>query len=205
MSTIHLHVGQAGNEIGGAFWKLAAAERPPKRWMFDERGRCKAVFVDTEPKVVRGVVSALGAERFHPRCTLVEQGGRGNNWAMGFNGADASGARSVPSHGGGGGGGGGGSGGGVADAALDALRFQWERCDWCSGIVLYHSIGGGTGSGMGSLLLQETRDAFPKHYITAAAMAPFGPAAVIRTSRHTGNSNRWPFGAPRPSAHLPDG
>ena len=78
-STLYLHVGQAGNEIGSAFWRLAAAEKPPKRWLFDERGRARLVLVDTEPKVVRGVVRSLGDERVHARCALVEQSGRGNN------------------------------------------------------------------------------------------------------------------------------
>ena len=41
--------------------------------------------------MVRGVTRALGAERVHPKCALIEQSGRGNNWAMGFhgNGADS--------------------------------------------------------------------------------------------------------------------
>ena len=155
MSTIYLHCGQAGNEVGGALWRLAWNEKPPRRWFFDERGTARAVFVDTEPKVVRGVVHALGPERVHPRCALVEQSGRGNNWAMGYNGVDGSGRN------------------GIADAALEALRWQWERCDWCTGLVLCHSIGGGTGSGLGSLLLQELRDAYPRHYLTAAAICPF--------------------------------
>ena len=51
MSTIFLHVGQAGNEIGAKFWALAAAEKPPRQWFFDEHGRCRCVMVDTEPKV----------------------------------------------------------------------------------------------------------------------------------------------------------
>ena len=50
---IYLHVGQAGNEIGSAFWRLAASEQASRNWLFDERGRCRAVFVDTEPKVCR--------------------------------------------------------------------------------------------------------------------------------------------------------
>ena len=155
MSTIFVHCGQAGNEIGGVVWRLAWAEKPPRRWFFDERGTARAVFVDTEPKVVRGVVRSLGPERVHPRCALVEQSGRGNNWAMGYGGVDGGGRN------------------GIADAALEALRWQWERCDWCTGVVLSHSIGGGTGSGLGSLLLQELRDEHPRHYLTAAAMCPF--------------------------------
>ncbi len=156
-STLYLHVGQAGNEIGSAFWRLAAAEKPPKRWLFDERGRARLVLVDTEPKVVRGVVRSLGDERVHPRCALVEQSGRGNNWAMGFHGTGTA-APGAPS---------------IADAALEALRWQWERCDSCNGLVMCHSLGGGTGSGLGSLLLQELRDEHPRHYLTSLAVGPF--------------------------------
>jgi hypothetical protein len=156
-STLYLHVGQAGNEIGSAFWRLAAAEKPPKRWLFDERGRARLVLVDTEPKVVRGVVRSLGDERVHPRCALVEQSGRGNNWAMGFHGTGTA-APGAPS---------------IADAALEALRWQWERCDSCNGLVMCHSLGGGTGSGLGSLLLQKLRDAHPRHYLTSLAVGPF--------------------------------
>ena len=174
MSTLFLHVGQAGNEIGSAFWTLAGKEKPPKQWLYDERGRARCVLVDTEPKVVRGVVNAIGADKIHPRCALVEQSGRGNNWAMGYHGVDAAPAAAA--------GGGGLSGSkdpvhrarnGIGEAALEALRWQWERCDWCTGLVLCHSVGGGTGSGLGSLLLQEVRDAYPKHYLTSAAMCPF--------------------------------
>ena len=35
------------------------------------------------------------------------------------------------------------------------------------------SVGGGTGSGLGSLLLEEVRDAYPNHYLTVAALCPF--------------------------------
>lgn len=158
MATVMLHVGQAGNEVAGAFWRLAVAERPPRRWLFDERGRCRAVLVDTEPKVVRSVASALGADRLHARCALVEQGGRGNNWAMGYNGVSGSGGV---------------EGSSMAHAALEALRWQYEQCDWCGGLMLCHSIGGGTGAGLGSLLLQESRDAYPKQFITSASLSPF--------------------------------
>lgn len=163
MATLFLHVGQAGNEVGSALWSLAAREQPPRRWLFDERGAARCVLVDTEPKVVRGTVRALGAGRVHPRCALVEQSGRGNNWAMGYHGSGDSGSRSARD----------GSTGGIAAAALEALRWQWERCDWCGGLVMTASVGGGTGSGLGSLLLEEVRDAYPTHYLTAAALCPF--------------------------------
>ena len=168
MSTVFLHVGQAGNEIGAALWSLAAKEKPPRQWLFDERGRARCVLVDTEPKVVRGVVRTLGAEHVHPRCALVEQSGRGNNWAMGYHGVDGDGGGGAlgknPA---------GSSRNGIAEAALEALRWQWERCDWCGGLLMSASVGGGTGSGLGSLLIEEVRDAYPNHYLTVAALCPF--------------------------------
>ena len=39
--------------------------------------------------------------------------------------------------------------------------------------MLCHSVGGGTGSGLGSLLVQEVRDAYPRHYLTAAALCHY--------------------------------
>ena len=154
MTTIHLAVGQAGNEIAASYWSLAAKEKPTKQYLFDASGRARCVLVDTEPKVVRGVVRTLGADKIHPRCALVEQSGRGNNWAMGYHGVD-------------------GQRNGIAEAALEAVRWQWERTDWCCGLMLCHSVGGGTGSGLGSLLLQEIRDAYPRYYLSAAALCPF--------------------------------
>ena len=98
--------------------------------------RCRALFVDSEPKVVRGVATAIGTERVQPQCALIDQSGRGNNWAAGYNGTPADGGNRI------------------AEAALEALRWQWERSDWCAGATMCHSLGGGTGSGLGSLLLQ---------------------------------------------------
>lgn len=65
------------------------------------------------PQVIHGVAAAIGTSRVHPQCMLAEQSGRGNNWAAGFHGPPGGGGR--------------GGGGSVCDAALEALRWQWER------------------------------------------------------------------------------
>ena len=62
--------------------------------------------------------------------------------------------------------------GGVAEAALEVLRWQWERCDWCTGVVMTHSLGGGTGSGLGSLLLQVPAPTLP---LASSAVDPSRP------------------------------
>ena len=74
---LFLHVGQGGNAVGACFWQHAARERGPRRWLLDASGRCRCVLVDTEPKAVHAAVQAVGPQRLHARCALVERGGRG--------------------------------------------------------------------------------------------------------------------------------
>merc|ERR1712048_1168440 len=40
-------------------------------------------------------------------------------------------------------------------------RKEVEKADCAQGFQLFHSLGGGTGSGMGTLLLLKIRDAYP--------------------------------------------
>jgi hypothetical protein len=51
-----------------------------------------------------------------------------------------------------------------------------ERGDRTAGIVLVHSIGGGTGSGLGSRLVKTVRDEFPRSAVTRWQLA--GPHDV---------------------------
>merc|ERR1719242_801586 len=44
---------------------------------------------------------------------------------------------------------------------MDAVRRQIEMCHSPQGFQIFHSLGGGTGSGMGTLLLLKIRDAYP--------------------------------------------
>ena len=84
--------------MGACFWQHAARERGPRRWLLDASGRCRCVLVDTEPKAVHAAVQAVGPQRLHARCALVERGGRGNSWAMGYHGiAPPRGRPPVPS------------------------------------------------------------------------------------------------------------
>ena len=46
----------------------------------------------------------------------------------------------------------------------DVVRKQAEACDALQGFQLIHSLGGGTGAGMGSLLLSKLREVSLRHY-----------------------------------------
>lgn len=60
----------------------------------------------------------------------------GNNWAKGFYTEGAE----------------------LVDSILDILRRQSEKCDALQGFQLIHSLGGGTGAGLGSLMLSKLRE-----------------------------------------------
>ncbi|CAE8679501.1 unnamed protein product [Polarella glacialis] len=120
----------------------------------------RAVLVDTEPRVVQRCLQGAeddGGERpvrgwsYHGAGSVYCQGGAANNWACGFN-----------VH-----------GPAVAEQVLATLRREVERCDRLGGLLALHSVAGGTGSGLGSHLLQVTRDAYPAVPLASVSIWPF--------------------------------
>ena len=61
----------------------------------------------------------------------LDQTGAGNNWAKGHYTEGAE----------------------LIDSVLDVVRKEAESCDCLQGFQVCHSLGGGTGSGMGALLI----------------------------------------------------
>jgi len=55
---------------------------------------------------------------------------------------------------------------------IEQLRKEVEKADFFLGTVLFHSLAGGTGSGLGSRLLEAYRDAFDKSYLVTASIWP---------------------------------
>lgn len=55
---------------------------------------------------------------------------------------------------------------------MDAVRKEAEGCDSIQGFQLAHSLGGGTGSGLGTLILYYLREEFPDRILSAASVFP---------------------------------
>merc|ERR1712037_509976 len=51
-------------------------------------------------------------------------------------------------------------------------RLEIEQCDAPQGFQICHSLGGGTGSGMGTLLLLKIRDTYPDRITTTYSVYP---------------------------------
>lgn len=58
------------------------------------------------------------------------------------------------------------------DSVLDVIRKESEGCDYLQGFQMTHSLGGGTGSGMGTLLLSKIREEFPDRILATFSVVP---------------------------------
>jgi tubulin gamma len=118
----------------------------------DDRYIPRALLLDLEPRVVNKVAH-VGPYRnlFNPENLFVAQegGGAGNNWASGY--------RQGAEH---------------YEYVLDMIDRESDNSDSLEGFVLTHSIAGGTGSGMGSYLLERLNDHFPKKLIQTYSVFP---------------------------------
>ena len=63
--------------------------------------------------------------------------------------------------------------------ALQAVRRTAEMCDSLQSFFLIHSLGGGTGSGLGTYLLTLLEDSFPDVYRFSTAVFPSEDDDVI--------------------------
>lgn len=77
------------------------------------------------------------------------QDGAGNNWANGYH-----------------------SGEERAEELIDIIDREADGSDSLEGFVLTHSIAGGTGSGLGSFVLEKLNDRFPKKIIQTYSVFP---------------------------------
>jgi tubulin beta len=176
---IHVQVGQCGNQVGTAFWmklfdehKLSkddgtwaggddvadadgdgipdelenvdvfyretGSENTKEAWKSVKRTP-RAVLVDLEPGTLDVIKAGELSKAFDPNCLKFGNNGAGNNWAKGHYTEGAE----------------------IVEDVLDILRKEAEKADCVQGFQLFHSLGGGTGSGMGTLLLLKIRDAYP--------------------------------------------
>ncbi|XP_045178492.2 tubulin delta chain-like [Mercenaria mercenaria] len=153
MSTVFVQIGQCGNQVGQALWRrIMKDDEVHKSHSFVANdGKFRSVVVDSEPKVIRKITKGLP---FREESVITGKRGRGTNWALGYHGLK----RSGDDH--------------LLEDTLDAVRKEIERCDCFNGIILLHSLSGGTGSGFGSRLTEILRDRYPMHHLMSCVFAP---------------------------------
>merc|ERR1719491_2535928 len=55
---------------------------------------------------------------------------------------------------------------------MEVVRKESESCDCLQGFQLTHSLGGGTGSGMGTLLVSKIREEYPDRIMSTYSVVP---------------------------------
>ncbi|XP_039447813.1 tubulin alpha-4 chain-like [Culex pipiens pallens] len=172
--TISVHIGQAGIQLGNATWELFCLEHNIDRngkltqesggtpdgensfcgtfFEHTEKDRYvpRAILVDTEPTVVDQVRSGPYRELFHPENLISGMEDSANNFARGhFN-----------------------VGKELQKSVMEVIRKNAEEANSLQGFFLFHSFGGGTGSGLSSLLAQQLADHFNKKCRLEVAVYP---------------------------------
>ncbi|XP_034395784.1 tubulin gamma-1 chain isoform X1 [Cyclopterus lumpus] len=154
---ITLQLGQCGNQIGFEFWKQLCAEHGispegiveefategnDRKDVFfyqadDEHYIPRAVLLDLEPRVIHSILNSPYANLYNPENIYLSEhgGGAGNNWASGYS-----------------------QGKKIQEDIFDIIDREADGSDSLEGFVLCHSIAGGTGSGLGSYLLEKLND-----------------------------------------------
>ncbi|XP_067881707.1 tubulin alpha-1 chain-like [Heterodontus francisci] len=186
---ISIHVGQAGVQIGNACWELYCLEHGIKTngrmrryrtarggddsfsTFFNETGTGKhiprAVFIDLEPTVIDEVRTGTYRQLFHPEQLITGKEDAANNYARGH--------YSIGKE--------------IVDLVLDRIRKLADQCTGLQGFLIFHSFGGGTGSGFTSLLMERLSvdygkkaklefSVYPAPQISTAVVEPYNAVLV---------------------------
>ena len=168
---IHIQVGQCGNQIGEKFWQTICNEHK-----LDYQGKLigtieealldkidvyfqqtgdgrfvpRSVLVDLDPSTIDMIKSSPIRNIFKPDNFVLGASGGTNNWCKGHytDGAE------------------------LIDEVVDVFRRESEACDCPQGFQLTHSLGGGCGSGLGTLILLRCRDNYPDKITATFSVYP---------------------------------
>jgi len=166
---VHIQAGQCGNQIGTKFWEVICGEHGVNAsgkyegksdlqlerinvYFSEAAGRYvpRAVLMDLEPGTMDACRSSAYGKIFRPGNFVFGQSGAGNNWAKGHYTEGAE----------------------LIDSVLDVVRKEAEACDCLQGFQITHSLGGGTGSGMGTLLISKIREEYPDRIMCTYSVFP---------------------------------
>lgn len=117
----------------------------------DEHYIPRALLFDLEPRVINSIQTSDSRNLYNPENFFMspDGGGAGNNWASGYQQANDK-----------------------EEEIMEMIDREADGSDSLEGFVLIHSIAGGTGSGMGSNLLEKLNDRYPKKLIQTYSVFP---------------------------------
>ena len=180
-NTIVVSIGQAGNQIAASFWSTICKEHgidpitgqtgngqdPKGNWssFFSRLGEGssssyvpRAVMIDLEPSVIDNIKTTSGS-LFNPANLITRSEGAGGNFAVGYLGE---GRAALPE-------------------IMSRVDAEIEKTDNVGGIIVIHALGGGTGSGLGSLVIEAIKEKHPEAPILSCAILPSPQVSSVVT------------------------
>ncbi|XP_048348507.1 tubulin epsilon chain isoform X2 [Sphaerodactylus townsendi] len=181
--SVVVQVGQCGNQIGCRFWDLALREHATvnQKGIYDEalssffrnvdtrsddadtsRGKicslkARALLLDMEEGVVNEILQGPLRDVFDSKQLITDVSGSGNNWAVGHKMYGCQ----------------------YEERIVEKLRKIAEHCDCLQCFFVIHSMGGGTGSGLGTFVLNVLEEQFPEVYRFVTSVYPSREDDVI--------------------------
>jgi tubulin beta len=163
---VSLHIGKCGNSIASQFWPLIAAEhsissgdgtllieeaefrRNVHQDVFFHESKPleftpRSIFVDFDEEILDNIRSGPSRKFFPPKNFI-----HGKRGSIGLYG------RGLFEY-----------GGEIIDQTMDVIRKATEECESLQGFQITHSLGGGTGSGFTTLVIERLFEQFPDKYL----------------------------------------
>ncbi|RZB39083.1 uncharacterized protein BDFB_010145 [Asbolus verrucosus] len=176
MSVITLHYGQCGNQISDALFSNIYEDvyhnskkgseyysQALNKWFYitkKNKWEPRAVLIDTESKTVQHQRSM--PYQFKNVVTK-SCGGSANNWAFGYLEQSKL----------------------LKNEILDCVRKEMEKCDLFNSFLNIFSSSGGTGSGVGSFIIECLKNEFPNKTIVNAVILPYSNGELVIQSYNT--------------------
>ncbi|XP_032674365.1 tubulin epsilon chain-like isoform X2 [Odontomachus brunneus] len=203
---VTVQIGQCGNQIGSAFWPLALHEygiqttgnvnllkiqRTHVKHIKDlsdgfssffhvpgsvdsmhfqsvadlntAKVRARSVLIDMEDSVVSRFKQGPLRRLFDQTCVVTNYPGSGNNWAVGYHVHYRE----------------------YRDRLEESIRHTVEKCDRLHGFLLMHSLGGGTGSGLGTATLKLLENNYPRVERLVSCVYPISMQDVVTAPYNT--------------------
>jgi tubulin alpha len=190
---ITVHIGQAGCQIGNACWELFCLEQgvTPEGQLMDHPSEVpldigdawhhtffmetsagkrvpRTIFVDLEPSVLDSVRAGPYRQLFHPDQLMAGKEDAANNYARGHYTVGRA----------------------LLEPVMERLRRLADQCTGLQSFLVFHSLGGGSGSGLTALLMEGLAaeygktsrlqfSIFPAPTLASSAVEPYN--AVLAT------------------------
>nr|AAC08441.1 gamma-tubulin [Entamoeba histolytica] len=173
---ITLNVGQCGNQLGSEFFKKICSEHgilpdgslstnefiDDRKDVFfyqadDQRYVPRSINIDLEPRVLDSIRTSEWRNFYNPENFIIPtNNGAGNSWANGYYTTEK------------------------MSEIEEIIDREVEHCDSLEGFFFCHSICGGTGSGLGSKIMEMISEKYPKNILTSfSVMVKENPDVVV--------------------------